>query len=126
MSKGRAAAIVQSSKDFAEVASKLMPSSTVILINDNHIPRDAMNSDFAEAIPGIKSVHVVSAQPKQNLELLLNALTPLMTPTKQNPSATSSIVDTFTPKDWVLVRYLTQTYPGIVKKLWEQRLKFPS
>ena len=41
----------------------------------------------------------------------------MTTPTKQDPSATSSIVDTFTPNDWVLVRYLTQTYPGIVTKV---------
>ena len=76
MSKGRSAALVQNARDFYEVAAKLMPSTTVILIEEKDIVRDR-NWDDSEAIPGIKSCHVLMAEPQHTLKMFFNALTPV-------------------------------------------------
>jgi hypothetical protein len=47
----------------------------------------------------VSSEFMLSAQPQQRLELSLNAPTPWMKPTEQDPSASNSTVDTIKPSD---------------------------
>ena len=65
----------------------------------------------ADAVPGIKSVHIMKAVPNQDLVLSSNGQT--ATPVTSLSSAASD-EERFKENDWVLVQYDQKTYPGIV------------
>lgn len=115
MSKRKSAPVVQSASDFAGVVSKLMPSTKVILIEDKDIPRSSDVWNQADAVPGIKNLHMLRSSLNQDLLLFRHAQMPLTKPT----AAASLLLDTeqtqiFKENDWVLVKYDEQTYPGTV------------
>lgn len=115
MSKRKSAPVVQSASDFAGVVSKLMPSTKVILIEDKDIPRSSDVWNQADAVPGIKNLHMLRSSLNQDLLLFRHAQMPLTKPT----AAAALLLDTeqtqiFKENDWVLVKYDEQTYPGTV------------
>ena len=119
MSKSNSAPIVQNARDFYELVSKLMPSTKVLLIKNEDIPRPANDWDNAEAILGIKKYHVIVAHSDETMKFYFNALD-LATTVNNKPEVRQSNnyhVSKYKIGDWVLVRYDSQKYPGEVTKV---------
>ena len=105
MNKQKSAPIVQSASDFAAVVFKLMPFTKVLLIEDKDISRNDETWSEADAVPGIKNVHVMKAVPNQDL-LFSSAQTsfPKSIPASSVPPAADA-EQTFKENDCVLVKY---------------------
>ena len=91
-----------------------MPITKVLLIEDKDISRNDETWSEADAVPGIKNVHVMKAVPNQDL-LFSSAQTsfPKSIPASSVPPAADA-EQTFKENDCVLVKYDSKTYPGIV------------
>ena len=115
MSKQKSVPIVQSASDFAAAVSKLMPSTKVLLIEDKDISRNDEAWSEADAVLGIKNVHVMKAVPNQDHLLFSSAQTafPQLIPALSVPPAANA-EQIFKENDWLLVKYDNKTYPGIV------------
>jgi len=116
MSKKESAPVVQSASDFAALVSTLMPKAKTILIKETEITRSDDAWSQADAVLGIKNIHMMKSTPNQELLLFTNAQTPV---TKPNPAAAMPLdnvedMQTLKENDWVLVKYDEKTYPGTV------------
>lgn len=87
----------------------------MILIAEKDIAKDR-NWDNSEAVPGIKSCHLLMAEPQHTLKMFFNAFTPVSksADVSSSKSTSKNILIILQKGNWVMAQYKSQIYPGQV------------
>lgn len=115
--------IVQSAKDFAQLAQELVPSTQSVFISEDEIRRVIDEEKPWEGVipvPGISSYHVIEVKP--NIEVFKHHAMTNDQKDLNNPAQSGSDLDII-KGDWCLVMYNGFCYPGILEEICEDEVK---